>query len=197
VTSGPDVIDLLIYDHSALPALSTGRGIWHHNDSAAHLALGDRLLRHEIAEELVVYPVLLSCSGGTAVVDSSLQDQANIEHRLVQLERQEPGTMELERVSDCLRLELMAHLEKEESQVLPILASRLSRPRRIELAHRFRKVTQVVPIRRIPKGVRVATGRTVVDRTTALSVWMRDVVTASGLVGWGGRRSMGETARPD
>jgi hypothetical protein len=53
----------------------------------------------------------------------------------------------------------------------------------MELGRRFRGVQQVAPMRRLPEGIRIPAGRTVVDRTSALSVWMRDVATASGLAG--------------
>jgi glutamate/tyrosine decarboxylase-like PLP-dependent enzyme len=77
----------------------------------------------------------------------------------------------------------LAHLEREDSQVLPILATRVSRRRRLDLGRRYRKVQQVAPMRQLPDGTRVPVGRTVVDRTAALSVWMRDVAAASGLAG--------------
>lgn len=183
MTSAPDIIDLLIAEHAVLRGLSANVSTWSHDGGADYHELSDRLLRHEIAEELVVYPVLNSCCGGAAVAGSRLDDQADIERWLVLLEHQKIGTAEFERISTPLVLDLLTHLDKEEAQVLPILTSRVGRPRRIELGRRFREVTQAAPLHHPHGRVRVATGPTVVDRTTALSVWMRDVAIASGLAG--------------
>ena len=179
----PDIVDILNEDHTTLRVLCSALVGGCTDGPTVHLELSDRLLRHEIAEELVVYPVLLGYRGGAAVADGCLEDQASIERRLLLLGRQEPGTKEFKRISVALVCELLAHLDQEDSQVLPILASRLSRLRRTEMGAKFREIIQVAPPHLLPEGVRVATGPTVVDRTSALSVWMRDVAAASGLAG--------------
>ena len=116
-----------------------------------------------------------------AVVDSRLEDQSDIEHQLVALGREVAGTARFRRGASRLVLGHLSHMDREDSQVLPILASRVGRRRRVDLGRRFRQVQQVAPLHRLPQGVRVPTSRTVVDRTSALSVWLRDVAVSSGL----------------
>ena len=177
---GTDIVDVLTEEHAALRTLAGPVG-GPDDDGTAYLAWSDRVIRHEIAEELVVYPVLLRYDGGMAVVDSRLDDQSDIEHQLVALGREAVGTAPFHRGAARLVLSHLSHLEREDSQVLPILASRVCRRRRVDLGRRFRQVQQVAPLHQLPDGARVPTGRTVVDRTSALSVWLRDVAVSSGL----------------
>jgi hypothetical protein len=177
---GTDIVDVLSQEHVALRDLAGPVG-GPDDVGAAYLAWSDRVIRHEIAEELVVYPVLLGFAGGAAVVDSRLEDQSEIERRLVALGREVAGTARFRQAAARVVLGHLSHLEREDSQVLPILASRVCRRRRTELGHRFRQVQRVAPLQQVPDGVRMPVGRTVVDRTSALSVWLRDVAVSSGL----------------
>ena len=175
-----DIVDVLAEEHAALRRLAGPVG-GPDDDGSAYLAWSDQVIRHEIAEELVVYPVLLEFDGGMAVIDSRLEDQSDIEHQLVALGREVAGTARFRRGASRLVLGHLSHMEREDSQVLPILASRVGRRRRVDLGHRFRQVLHVAPLHRLPQGVRVPASRTVVDRTSALSVWLRDVAVSSGL----------------
>ena len=170
----PDIVDVLVAEHTLLRRLAprvtdagdTGSGFW---------AWSDRVVRHEIGEELVVYPVLLASHGGAAVAHSRLEEQAGVERRLVTVGRLEPGTAAFREQAAALVSVHLAHLELEEAQVLPILSSRVGTARRLELGRRFREVTRAEPRVPPPEGSRQPVGRTVVDRTEALSVWLRDV----------------------
>ena len=53
-----DIVDVLAEEHAALRMLAEPVGA-PVDDGSAYLAWSDRVIRHEIAEELVVYPVLL------------------------------------------------------------------------------------------------------------------------------------------
>jgi hypothetical protein len=175
-----DIVEVLAEEHMFLRALAEPVG-GPDDDGSAYLTWSDQVIRHEIAEELVVYPVLLGFDGGMAVVDSRLEDQSDIEHQLVALGREVAGTARFRMGASRLVLGHLSHLEREDSQVLPILASRVGRRRRADLGRRFHQVQQVAPLHHLPEGVRVPTGRTVVDRTSALSVWLRDVAVSAGL----------------
>ena len=147
----------------------------------AFAALTDLLVCHEVAEELVVYPVLRPLAGGPAVADSRLADQVDIERLLVGLDREEFGSREFDMATARLGLEVLAHLDKEDAQVLPMLSSALGRRRRADLGRRFVDVGRMAPAHCVPSGARMPTGRTIVDRSSALSVWIRDSAAAAGL----------------
>ncbi len=174
-----DIVDELVVEHTLLRRLS--HDVTDPEDGGSgFVTWSDRVVRHEIGEELVVYPVLLSCRGGAAVTHSRLEEQAAVERRLVTLGRLDPGSPEFHREAVALVVAHLAHLEVEEAQVLPLLSSRIGHRRRLELGRRYREVTRLDPRLPVPDGVRVPRGRTVVDRIEALSVWLRDVAASSG-----------------
>jgi len=176
-----DIVGLIRQDHaevrSTLTRIATGStgDRW-----ATFTRLTDLVIRHEVAEELVVYPALMQLRGGGAVSDSRLADQAEIERLLVALDRQEFDTHEFEVDAARLGLEVLGHLEKEDAQVLPILATKLSPRRRIQLGRRFAEIKHVAPARHVSPGSRLPTGRTIMDRTSVVSTWMRDSAAFAG-----------------
>jgi hypothetical protein len=178
--TGLDIVEVLSDEHALLRRLSrdvTEPG----GDGSAFLTWSDQVVRHEIAEELVVYPALLSCHGGAAVAHSRLEEQAGIERRLVAVGRLVPGSPEFRRAAVGLVLTSLAHLETEEAQVLPILSTRIGEDRRVDLGRRYQEVTRMAPRPPAHAGARVPRGPMVVDRTEALSVWLRDMAASSGL----------------
>jgi hypothetical protein len=177
-----DIVELLHQEHRVLRDLvaRVGRGGPEARRTAV-AQLSDALIRHEVAEELVVYPELLRIRGGAAVADSRLEDEEGIEDRLVQLDRTEFGTPEYEVRLARLTRATAGHLDREEEGVLPLLDARLGAKRRAELGQRFAEVLAMAPIRPTGPGLRMPSGPTVVDRTTATSVWLRDSAVASGL----------------
>jgi hypothetical protein len=148
-----------------------------------YLELSDRIIRHEIAEELVVYPAILENCDEVGFAASVCREHSTIEDQLLVLDRQEFGSSEFELSRVRLTGELFAHLDHEETQVLPILASRLGRGRQVEVAHRYRQVIRVAPLLSAQSLAHLPTGPTVVARTSALAVWMRDVAHSTGLAG--------------
>ena len=167
---------------SCLDVPSSGVGYTAQEDArVVYLELSDRIIRHEIAEELVVYPAMLENGQDIGFADSVLDEHATIEDKLVVLDRQEFGSSEFERNRAELAGELLAHLDHEETQVFPILASRLGRGRQVEVAHRYRQVIRVAPMLSARSRANLPDGPTVVARTSALAVWMRDVAHSAGL----------------
>jgi hypothetical protein len=186
-----DIVDLLSEEHAMLRGLASSMSV--HIGGAVgtslsdaqvvYLELSDRVIRHEIAEELVVYPALAAEGPEAIYAHSGLDDHSQIEKLLVLLDRQEFGSSEFESSKVRLVVELLAHLAKEEEEVLPSLVSHLTNRRRAELADRFRQVTRVAPLLSAKSRARLQIGPTVVSRTSALAVWMRDVAHSTGLAG--------------
>ena len=183
-TDGTDIVAVLRRDHvrirtllSATPA-SAGRPDVERWETFCQLS--DLLVRHEVAEELVVYPELAGLAGGTAVRRSRLVDQSDIEVLLVALDRQEFGSPGFEADIVQLGLRVLAHLEREESQVLPLLATFVEPDRRTRLGLRY--LESVAIVGPSPSATGVPSGPAVVDRTTAVSTFMRDSAGPSALV---------------
>jgi len=191
MTPSSDLVGILIEEHAILRGLlsfldgpSSGVGATAQKDArVVYLELSDRIIRHEIAEELVVYPALLEICRDVGFADSVLHEHATIEDKLVVLDQLEYGSSEFERNRAELTGELLAHLDREEIQVFSILLSRLGRERHVEVAHRYRQVIRAAPLLSAQSRADLPTGPTVVARTSALAVWMRDVAHSTGLAG--------------
>lgn len=180
--TAPDIVELIRRDHAGVRSMLTRSAVGRAEERWAKFSqLADLLIRHEVAEELVVYPVLVELRGGGAVADSRLEDQARIERLLVALDRQEFDTHPFEQNAVRLGLDVLEHLGKEEAQVLPLLTTKLGRRRRTELGSRFLEVEHVAPTLGLSSAGRLPTGPTIVERTSVVSTWMRDSVAATGL----------------
>ena len=183
-TIGRDIVEVLREDHAMLRSLARAVTTGMREGRAEpFLEFRDLVLRHQIAEDLVVHPALVRFAGGAAVADSRQHDQNGIEAHLVHLDHLTWETPEFELGVSRLLLDFLGHIAKEEAEVLPILATRLGRHRRADLGARFMGVKQVAPLHRVPVGARPPAGPMIVDPTSALSVWVRDVAVASGLAG--------------
>ncbi len=142
--------------------------------------LSELVIRHEVAEELVVYPELADLPGGAAVSGSRIEDQSAIEDLLVALDREVFESAAFQKDSVRLGAAVLGHLEKEDAQVLPLLATTVGSRRRTELGRRFLEVVGVAPARR-QVGAGVPTGPAIVDRTSAVSIFMRDAAAVGRL----------------
>ena len=173
-TGAQDIVALLRGDHArirsrlARTAADRADRRW-----VAFSEMSELIIRHEVAEEVVVYPELVDLPGGTALSRRRLDEQSGVEALLVALDRQEfesPGFWR-----DALRLgsAVLGHLEREDAGVLPLLATTLGARRRATLARRFLEVVRVAPARRMV-AAGVPTGPAIVDRTTAVSIFLRD-----------------------
>jgi hypothetical protein len=148
---------------------------------AAHGLLAELSVRHEVAEELVVYPAVLRLRGGAAVTDMHLQDQDQMEDLFGAVDRAPIDSREFEVGSAHLGREILSHLEQEETRVLPMLSSMVGPRRRAELGSRFLAVGELAPLVHAFPGSQRPTGPTVVDRTAAMAEWMRDTAAFGGL----------------
>ena len=177
-----DIVVLIRRDHAELRSVLNRVAAGGADDRWVTFShLSDLLIRHEVAEELVVYPELLKLRGGSAVTHSRLEDQAVIERLLIALDRQEFDTHSFELPAARLGLDVLEHIGKEDAQVLPLLETKLGRRRRSALGRRFLEVEHSVPSSGASPTARRPTGATIVDRTSVISTWMRDSAAVSDL----------------
>ena len=177
-----DIVEVLRDDHAELRLLlSAGAPAGSSEHQEVWLRLADALVRHAVAEQLVVYPALLELPAGRAISHSRTAAHQVILRQLVSLERAGFGTAAFNSAEVRLGLDVLAHLDKEDTQVLPLLASRFGAHRRAELGRRFVETGRIEPTPRILPGARLPAGPTIVDHTTALAVWIRDSAMAQGL----------------
>jgi hemerythrin superfamily protein len=119
-----DVISLLAQDHEAIKErfLELGGA---DPDLRCRLfwELMDQLVRHEVAEEVVVYPALRQEPGGDAVADARLAEEAQAERLLARMEKLDPTTEEFAGAVHDLETAVLAHAEREEAAVFPLLSA--------------------------------------------------------------------------
>jgi hypothetical protein len=139
-------------------------------DIAAELfwILADDLIRHEVAEEVVLYPHLWD--GSDPVARTALAEQLGIEDRLTRLEGTPTSGREFGQELAGLRAAVSEHIDSEQRELLPKLYETMSQDRRRELGRRYAEVKETAPHHRYP-GTR---GNTIVGRVSALSDWIRD-----------------------
>ena len=85
--------------------------------------LMDQLVRHEVAEEVVVYPALRQEPDGDAIAQARLREESDAEQMLARMERLDPATEDFRRAIRDLESAVLGHAHKEEAEVFPLLAA--------------------------------------------------------------------------
>lgn len=148
-----DIVTIVIRDHEAITALlqsiSTGepsqRGdlFW---------TLSNELVRHEVAEEIVLYPAVLRCGNeGAASADTGLAQQGEVEHLLADLEQTAMVDLELPDAWTALTDAVEEHAAFEEAEVLPLLAQHLTDVERFEAGDHYAQVKKRAPTHPHPR----------------------------------------------
>jgi hemerythrin superfamily protein len=119
-----DLISLLAQDHEAIRErfFELGRA---DPDVRGQLfwELMDQLVRHEAAEEVVVYPALRQEPGGVVIAEARRREESEAEHVLARLEKLDPTTEEFRGAIRDLQSAVQDHAQKEEAEVFPLLTA--------------------------------------------------------------------------
>jgi hypothetical protein len=140
--------------------------------------VADRLIRHEVAEEIALYSALHGVHDGT-LAESGLSEQSEIERRLYRLERVGFDQAVLQAELPDLWSTVFAHWEQEEAEVLPLVAVTLPQPERIELGDLYARVRDTAPNRPYPKAGAEPPANAIIGPLTALAEWIRDCARGS------------------
>jgi hemerythrin superfamily protein len=85
--------------------------------------LVEELVRHEVAEEVVVYPALRDDPGGVDVADARVAEESEAERMLARMEKLDLTSEEFIGSVRDLEAAVLDHATKEESEVFPILSA--------------------------------------------------------------------------
>jgi len=175
------IVDLLNRDHEKAERLldeldSQGAG-----DLADYYCnLREELVRHEVAEELIVYPAFREhVEGGEAIAEACLQEQAKAEQALSTLEKQDTTTLSFRTQLGELRDSVLAHARHEEAEVFPELESRLNRDELNELGARYEKALRAAPTHPHPHAPDTPPGNAILGPIAALMDRVRDAMHAA------------------
>lgn len=170
-----DVVRLLEEDHqlvkSRLEALSgapaDGRGelFW---------KLTNDLVRHEVAEEVVVYPALRDVPGGGEVADARIAEQSEAEEKLAKMEKMDAASPEFAQELSALKGAVLEHAKAEEETAFAMLLGAVAPETRIELGQRYMKAKDAAPTHPHPNAPDTPPGNVVMGPLAALVDRVRD-----------------------
>lgn len=107
--------------------------------------LTDQLVRHEVAEEVVVYPALRQVPGGAQLAEARISEQAEAEQQLARMEKLDPAGEEFASELSSLKSSVLEHARLEEVQAFPFLAGFAPTDDLVALAQRYRAAKLAVP----------------------------------------------------
>jgi hypothetical protein len=117
-----DVVALLTQDHEAIrERLLECEDAMPEDRAALFWELTVELIRHEVAEEVVIYPALRNEPTGADVADARRAEEAAAEKQLAHMEKLDPTTEEFVGALRDLRAAVLTHAAREEAEVFPLL----------------------------------------------------------------------------
>jgi hemerythrin superfamily protein len=122
--STTDVVQLLLTDHREAEKLLGRFDGLRPEDRAAYFGeVVIELVRHEVAEEHVVYPIIRrGAPGGEAEANARIAEESQAEQLLVDLEKLDATSEEFAEKFSTLRQAVLAHARSEEATTFPLLA---------------------------------------------------------------------------
>jgi hemerythrin-like domain-containing protein len=129
---------------------------------------------HETVEEEVVYPVLKTQLQAAHVVDPRLAEEGEAKRMLSKLERAAAAAVELPDALAEFEQAVLAHAEREEAEVFPLLQDRLDADQRRDMAVAFRAAEAVAPTHPHPHAPESAVGNLLLGPVLATIDRVRD-----------------------
>ena len=135
------------------------------------------LVRHEVAEEEVVYPALRRyADGGDDVADMRIKEQSAAEELLAKMEKAGVESAEFPAMFAKLRTEVLAHAEAEEHSVFPELSANIGTDELRTLGKRYEMAKKVAPTHPHPHAPDTPPGNIVLGPVAAVFDRVRDAV---------------------
>lgn len=173
-----DIVTLLRQDHKDAKRLLgelEGIGLEHREDWFRTVA--STLVRHEVAEEEIVYPELRrSVPGGAEVADARIAEQAAAEEAMAMIEKIDPRSEDFVPGMIQLRQDVLEHAAHEEAEVFPLLEQYEDQPRRAVMGERYEKAKAAAPTHPHPHAPDRPPGNVLLGPVAATIDHIRDAV---------------------
>jgi hemerythrin superfamily protein len=175
-----DVVDLLTHDHDVLRRLVTGFGELDRSQWGPKFEkMTAYLVRHEDAEERVVYPALRADTlPGPMVANPLLAEEAEAENLLATLEKLDREGASFASVLDQLQTLVLEHMRDEEIAVFPLIRNLEDDIRRAELSDQYARAMAVAPTHPHPHAPDTPPGNVVLGPIAAVFDRIRDALHA-------------------
>ena len=174
------LIDLIVSDHReferCFQELESGGMTQEDRTSLVeHLIAG--LVRHSIAEEMYLYPAARTAlSDGDRVADHEIEEHAEVEKLMKELERLGPGDDGFEPLLTRVIGEVRHHVAEEEDNLLPRMREMCTREQLADLGRKFADAKTVAPTRPHPLAPNRPPGNKLLAPGTGIVDQVRDVL---------------------
>lgn len=173
-----DIVGKLLHDHQEVKAMFAKI------EKASQSQLGDmfwnltnELVRHEVAEEEIVYPeVRKVVPNGQRLADARIKEQSEAEELLDKMEKEGADSKDFRAHLEKLQKEVLAHAESEEQLVFAPLGEKLDAERRAQLGERYEKAKKAAPTHPHPMAPDTPPGNMALGPIAALVDKMRDAM---------------------
>lgn len=136
--------------------------------------LTNDLVRHEVAEEIVVYPALRQLAGGDQIADSRIAEQSAAEERLAKMEKMDAESPEFVQELAALKASVLQHAKAEQDTAFMMLTGAVPADQRVELGQRYVKAKDAAPTHPHPHAPDSPPGNVVLGPVAALVDRVRD-----------------------
>ena len=185
-----NVIDILTKDHREVEEmfqeLESLRGATGEAERGRRKDLVEQvtieLIRHSVAEEAEVYPVVAK-KVSESEAERSKHEHAEAEETMNRLEGLQPDDAAFDSELATLMREVREHVKKEEGEVFPQMRKVFSDDELVELGMKVASVKQMAPTRPHPAAPDGPPGDKILGPVTGLLDRMRDAVTHRGTGG--------------
>ncbi len=176
-----DVISLLKADHDKVEKLLSRLESTEDSGLVAYFCeVREELVRHEVAEELVVYPAFRrNVPGGDAVAEACIAEQSEAEKALARLEKHENEPLVLRAGLLQLKRDVLGHAEHEEREILPALGAHTKAKDLEALGQRYQKALAAAPTHPHPHAPDTPPGNVVLGPIASVVDRVRDAMKAS------------------
>lgn len=173
-----DLVSMLLMDHEEVKAQFTRLiGADENARDEMFCELRSMLVRHEVAEEEVVYPeVRRELTDGNQLADARIAEQSEAEELLASIERagvEDPAFLS---TIEALRTAVLNHAQMEEQTVFVPLNTTLDADKKEKLGQRYEKAKAAAPTHPHPHAPNTPPGNLVAGPVAALIDRTRDAM---------------------
>ncbi len=134
------------------------------------------LVRHEVAEEHVIYPVVRRAPGGEEEAKTRIAEQAEAEKLLAEMEKLDASSVEFATAFTSLRRSVLEHASAEEATTFPLLREMEDAESRSALGGRYELAKSKAPTHPHPHAPDTPPGNVILGPVAALFDKARDAV---------------------
>jgi hemerythrin superfamily protein len=176
--STTDVIELLLADHEDAKALLDRFDATAPDARAGYFCeVVTELVRHEVAEEHVVYPIIRhAMPGGEQEAKARIAEQTEMEELLVAMEKADASSADFADQFATLRQTVLEHASAEEASTFPLLQQMEDAESRLALGGRYEHAKARAPSHPHPHAPHTPPANAILDSVAYFFDKARDAV---------------------